>query len=91
MRQLKNGFFIVEGLNSFSTTFYFYYFYFFTHQQFGVGNKANLLLAALNGLVYAGLSWVGGHFAQRFGAFTALKLGFATMIAALLAQRWLRP
>lgn len=84
-RQLKNGYFIVEGLNSFSTTFYFYYFYFFTHQQFGVGNQTNLLLAALNGLVYAAMSWAGGHFAQRYGAFAALKLGFATMIAALLA------
>jgi predicted MFS family arabinose efflux permease len=84
-RQLKNGFFIVEGLNSFSTTFYFYYFYFFTHQQFGVGNKTNLLFAALNGLVYAGMSVVGGRFAQRFGLFAALKLGFTTMIAALLA------
>jgi predicted MFS family arabinose efflux permease len=84
-RQLKNGHFIVEGLNSFSTTFYFYYFYFFTHQQFGVGNKTNLLLAALNGLIYAVMSWVGGHFAQRFGAFAALKLGFTTMIASLLA------
>lgn len=85
MRQLKNGYFIVEGLNSFSTTFYFYYFYFFTHQQFGVGNKTNLLLAALNGLVYAAMSWVGGHSAQRFGAFAALKLGFTTMLLALLA------
>lgn len=85
LRQLKNGYFIVEGLNSFSTTFYFYYFYFFTHQQFGVGNKTNLLLAALNGLVYAGMSWGGGHFAQRFGSFAALKLGFTTMIVALLA------
>ena len=85
MRQLKNGYFLVEGLNSFSTTFYFYYFYFFTYQQFGVGNKTNLLLAALNGLVYALMSWGGGHFAQRFGPSAALKLGFTTMIGALLA------
>lgn len=83
MRQLKNGYFILEGLNSFATTFYFYYFYFFTHQQFGVDTKANLLLAALNGLVYALMSWVGGHFAQRRGSFAALKLGFTLMIVAL--------
>lgn len=85
MRPLKTGLFLVAGLNSFSTTFYFYYFYFFTHQQFGVGNKTNLLLAALNGLVYALMSWVGGHFAQRFGSFAALKLGFTTMVGVLLA------
>ncbi len=84
MRPLKTGYFCVAGLNSFSTTFYFYYFYFFTHQQFGVGNKTNLLIAALNGLVYALMSWVGGHYAQRFGSFAALKLGFAAMIAALV-------
>ena len=82
-RRLKPGCFILEGLNSFATVYYFYYFYFFMQTEFGYGNQANLLLAALNGAVYAVMAWQGGKFAQRFGYFTALKVGFAIMIAAL--------
>ena len=82
-RRLKTGCFILEGLNSFSTVYFFYYFYFFMQGQFGYGNQANLLLAALNGAVYAVMAWQGGKFAQRFGYFTALKVGFGIMCAAL--------
>lgn len=82
--KVKTGCFILEGLNAVATTFYFYYFYFFMQQQFGYGDKANLVLAALNGLVYALAVLWSGRFAQRAGYFTALKIGFATMIAALV-------
>ena len=82
-RRLKSGYFILEGLNSFATVYYFYYFYFFMQTVFGFGNKANLSLAALNGLVYAVMAWQGGNFAQRFGYFTALKTGFVIMMGAL--------
>ena len=82
-RRLKTGYFILEGLNSFATVYYFYYFYFFMQTEFGFGNQANLLLAALNGAVYAVMAWQGGNFAQRFGYFTALKVGFAIMMVAL--------
>jgi predicted MFS family arabinose efflux permease len=82
-RRLKNGYFVLEGLNSFATVYYFYYFYFFMQQKFGFGNKANLALAALNGAVYAIFSWLAGRLAQRHGYFTALKFGFITMMGAL--------
>src|ERR1035437_5556675 len=82
-RRLKTGYFILEGLNSFATVYYFYYFYFFMQTVFGFGNKANLALAALNGAVYAIMAWQGGNFAQRFGYFTALKVGFSIMMGAL--------
>jgi len=82
-RKLKVGCFVLEGLNSFATVYYFYYFYFFMRTEFGYGNKANLALAALNGAVYALMSWQGGRFAQRFGYFAALKLGFGVMLGAL--------
>jgi predicted MFS family arabinose efflux permease len=82
-RRLKSGYFVLEGLNSFGTVYYFYYFYFFMQQRFGYGNKANLALAALNGATYAVFAWWAGKFAQRFGYFNALKLGFGVMLAAL--------
>jgi predicted MFS family arabinose efflux permease len=82
-RRLKVGYFILEGLNSFATVYFFYYLYFYMQQAYGFGNKANLILAALNGATYALMAWLAGRFAQRYGYFTALKTGFAIMIAAL--------
>jgi predicted MFS family arabinose efflux permease len=82
-RQLKNGYFLIEGLNSFATVFYFYYFYFFMQSRFGFGDQANLVLAALSGLVCMAGSWYGGRFAQRHGYFLALKIGFGLMALSL--------
>jgi predicted MFS family arabinose efflux permease len=84
-RHLKFGYFTLEGFNSFATTFYFYYFYFFMGKEYGLGNRANLGLAALSGACYAFFAWSGGRFAQRFGYFTALKLGFFVMMVSLTA------
>jgi MFS family permease len=82
-RRLKNGYFVLEGVNSFATVYFFYYFYFFMQQQFGFGNKANLAIAALNGGTYAVCSFFAGKFAQRFGYFTALILGWTIMASAM--------
>ena len=82
-RRLKTGYFILEGLNSAATVYYFYYIYFYMKEVFGFDNKANLCLAMLSGGTYGLLAWVGGRFAQRFGYFTALKIGFVVMAAAL--------
>ena len=82
-RRLKAGYFVLEGLNSFSVVYYFYYFYFFMQKVHGFDNKANLVLAALNGATYAVCAWWAGKFAQRAGYFTALKLGFFVMLLAL--------
>jgi predicted MFS family arabinose efflux permease len=82
-RRLKTGYFVLEGLNSFATVYFFYYLYFFMQKAYGFGNKANLVLAALNGATYALTAWFGGKFAQRYGYFTALKLGYAIMALAL--------
>ncbi len=83
-RQLKAGYFALEGMNSFATVHFFYYFYFFMQHRFGFGNEANLTLAAVNGLIYMVGSWYGGKFAQRYGYFTALKCGFGIMMTGLL-------
>ncbi len=82
-RQLKTGYFILEGLNSFATVYYLFYLYFFMQMAFGFGNKANLILAAANGMIYMVGSFFAGRFAQRFGYFKSMKLGFAVMIVGL--------
>ena len=84
IRRLKAGYFVLEGLNSFATSFYLYYLFFFMQRQFGFGNVENLALAALNGLIYTFAAWQAGRFGQRFGYFKALAIGFATMSCALL-------
>ncbi len=89
-RRLKNGYFVLEGLNSFATVYYFYYFYFFMQETYGFGNKANLALAALNGATYAVFSWWAGRLAQRHGYFRALKFGFLVMMAALALGLYLK-
>jgi predicted MFS family arabinose efflux permease len=76
--------FTIEGLNSFATVLYFNYLYFFLQAKFGFSDKANLAVAALLGLCYAVSSWQAGRLAQRWGYFTALKLGFGIMAGALL-------
>jgi predicted MFS family arabinose efflux permease len=83
-RKQKSIYFVIEGLNSFTTVYYFYYFYFFMQQQFGFGNKANLLLAAANGATYAIGSWWSGRLAHRYGCLNALKFGFAIMMSSLV-------
>jgi len=87
-RRLKTGYFLLEGLNSFATTYYFYYFYFFMQRVYGFDNKANLALAALYGAFCTVASWWGGKFGQRFGYFTALKWGFGLIVIALAPGPW---
>jgi MFS family permease len=89
-RQHKVAIFVLEGLNSWATTYYFYYLYFFTKQQFGFGPKQNLLLAAVLGLICAFTAIYAGGFAQRRGYFLALKIGFATMAASICTGLFLQ-
>jgi MFS family permease len=82
--RLKTWFFIIEGINSASTTLFFYYLFFYVKEQFGSGPVSNLWLSALNGFVYTFAAWNGGKVALKKGPFYALRLGFILVIAALL-------
>jgi predicted MFS family arabinose efflux permease len=83
-QQFKLVFFIIEGLNSFSTILFFNYLFFLMHARFGFGDQQNLALAALIGAVYALAAWQAGRLAHRLGYFNTLKLGFGLMIVAWL-------
>src|SRR5258706_8172249 len=82
-RKRKAGYFVLEWLNICAVIYYFNFLFFFMQQDFGFGNRDNLLLAALNGLAYVPCAWFGGKFAQKRGYFSALRLGFAIMALAL--------
>jgi len=84
-QKIRNTSFVIEGLNSFATVLYFNYLYFFMQARFGFGDKRNLLLAALLGFIYVFAAWQGGRIAHRLGYFLTLKLGFALMLAGLVA------
>jgi predicted MFS family arabinose efflux permease len=82
-RRFQAACFTLEGISSFSVSFYSYYIYFFMRDRFGFNNKLNLAFAAALGFIYVFSAWRAGRFAQRRGYFTALKVGFVTMVLAL--------
>ena len=77
--KFRTACFTVEGINSFATILYLNYLYFFFRDNFGFNDRQNLEFAALIGLNYVFVSWQAGRFAQRYGNFTALRIGFAVM------------
>jgi predicted MFS family arabinose efflux permease len=81
--RLKLGYFALEAINSFAATFYIYYIFFLARDEFGFTNRGNLFLTAIHGLVYVFASWQGGRFAQRFGFFHALRIGYGGMALGL--------
>ena len=82
-RRSKIIYFVLEGVNSFALVYYFSYFYFFLEKTYGFGNAENLALAALNGGVYAIVSFWAGRFGQRFGYFAALRVAFVVMLGSV--------
>jgi predicted MFS family arabinose efflux permease len=82
-RQLKAGYFVLTWLNIYAVAYYFNYLFFHLREDFGFGNRQNLLFAALNGLIYIPASWYGGRLAQRHGYFAALKFGCGGMAVIL--------
>jgi predicted MFS family arabinose efflux permease len=87
--KLKIGYFVLEGMNAFATSYYFNYLFFYLQKHLGFGSLGNLTFSALNGFLYIFAALHGGRFAQKHGYFTALNLGFAGMTAALLAGLFL--
>lgn len=83
-RKLKVGYFVLAWLNIYATAYYGNYIFFLMKQEFGFGNRENLLMAAVNGGIYIFFAWFAGNFAQKRGYYFALKVGFWIMILALL-------
>lgn len=81
--RLKIGYFTLEAINSFAATYYIYYLVFLARDELGFTNRGNLFLAAIHGFIYIFASWQGGRFAQKFGYFNALKLGYGGMAVGL--------
>ena len=86
----KKEYFLLEALNSFATTFYFYYLFFFMAREYSFDDRKNLLLAAVNGLVYLVGAWVGGQFGQKLGYFKALGFGLSIMASSMVLGAWVQ-
>lgn len=85
IRKLKLGYYSLTALNTLASSYYFNYLFFFLRDQFGFGDRENLWVSALHGLLYALAAWQCGKFAQRRGCLTSLKVGFAGLTLAMLA------
>lgn len=77
-------FFLLELINCYAVVYYSNFLFFYMKAMFGFGALENLLLAALNGVVYVVAAWQGGAFAQRFGCVPSLYIGFGGLAATLL-------
>ena len=80
----KVVFYLVELINCYAGVFYSNFLFFYMKSRFGFGELENVLLAALNGLVYAVAAWKGGAFAQRYGAIRSVYVGFGIFGIAML-------
>jgi MFS family permease len=81
----KKLFYLFEGINSFSSVYYSNFLFFLMQKQFGFGDLENLLLAALNGIVYTVAAWQGGKFAQKYGPVRSITIGVSGVCIALFA------
>jgi len=82
--QLKRGYFILEGMHAYGTFFFFNYLMFLLRDEYNFGRRETLAAGAVHGLVYFLGCIYAGRFAQRFGYYTSLTLGFGVMIGGLI-------
>ncbi|MEI7731733.1 MAG: MFS transporter [Verrucomicrobiota bacterium] len=89
MKRVKAGFFVLEGVNAFVTSYFFNYLLFLFRDAFHFGNRENLTVGAVHGLIYIFAAWYGGRFAEKHGRITALYVGFGGMALALAIASFL--
>ena len=82
--RFNRGVFLLEGLNAIATGLFFNYLFFFLKSEYGYTNRQNLLVGALNGLIYVPFALYGGKLGQKRGYLFALNLGFALMAVSLI-------
>ena len=79
----KKLFYTIEGINGFAAVYYSNYIFFFMQKHYGFDTLENLLLAALNGIVYTIASLQGGKFAQKHGAVLSIGIGISGVLLSL--------
>jgi len=81
----KGLIFLIELINCFAAVYYSNFLFFYMKIRFGFTGLENLLLAALNGIVYVVASWKCGAFAQRHGYFFSMFVGLFLFASAMVA------
>ncbi len=71
----KTGYYAVEGLNSFATSYFFNYLLQHLRRDMAMDDLAVLLVCVLHGFIYVPGSYFGGVMGQRVGYFACLGLG----------------
>ncbi len=84
-RRSKVVLFVLEALNSVAVGLYYTYLFWFMQERFGYGDRENLAIAALNGLIYTFCAWQGGRLGQRLGYLPTLLVGTVVMVVCLAA------
>ncbi len=90
LSSVKVGYYGLTSLNMLATSYYLNYQFFFLRDRFGFGDRENLAVSALHGLIYTVAAWQGGRFAERRGPFASLYRGFGGLGLCMLAGLGLR-
>lgn len=89
MKPSKAVFFLIEFLNCYGVVYYSNFLFFYMKSVFGFSDLDNLLLAAMNGLIYIFAAWQCGAFAGRFGSMRSLYIGSFGIACSLIAGMFL--
>ena len=85
----KTGYYVLEGVNALASSFFFVTAMFLLHVEHHFTDRDKLTVGAIHGLLYIPGSWYGGRFAQKYGYFASLRVGFGGMAAGIaLAWAW---
>lgn len=84
-RAFNAGVYAITSLSTIASFYHFSYLFFLLHDRYGFDDRMNLRVAALHGAVYVFAAWQGGRFAERRGAIFSLKMGFAGLVACMVA------
>jgi len=89
----KTGYYVLEGLNSFATSYFFNYLLQHLKRDLSFGDLETLLVCVLHGFLYVPGSYYGGQFGQRYGYFRSLQIGFGgqllgVALAGFVATPW---
>lgn len=76
----KSGYYLLEGVSSFATSYFFNYLLQRLQRTHHLTNLEILGVCVVHGFLYIPMSWYGGRFGQRHGYFNALRVGFGGML-----------
>lgn len=84
--QVRAGYYALTAANTLATSYYLNYLFFYLRDHFGFGNRDNLWVSAIYGLLCTVAAWPCGKFAERHGYNTSVSIGFGGLSMCMAAS-----